>query len=306
MSGTRPGDARGAVVVGFDGSEQARLAVFWAAREAASRRRRLLVVDVLRGPVPDLAFTPMSVPMPEAESEEAVRGYAERELAGVAAECERLCRGLDVRTALDHGYAAEALGRLARDADLLVVGSSGRSGLSRALLGSTTADLVHGHPGPIVVARGDGAEDGPVVVGVDGSGPGGRAVGFAFEFADRRGRDLLAVHAWSDLPPEALAPVREQDAGRRRVRAAAEALIDRCLAGHRDAYPEVRVSRVVASDGPAHALLENSRTAALLVVGSHGRGAVRRALLGSVSHAVLHHAPCSVAVVHREQDPTPT
>ncbi|MBB5801503.1 nucleotide-binding universal stress UspA family protein [Saccharothrix ecbatanensis] len=301
MSSPGHGDARGAVVVGFDGSEPARLAAFWAAREAASRRRRLLVVNVLRGPMPELAMSPLAVPLPDAVTDEAVRGYAEKELAEVAAECERVSPGLDVRTSLEDGYAADALSRVAQGADLLAVGSSGRSGLSRALLGSTTADLVHAHPGPIVVARGDGAEDGRVVVGVDGSETSVRAVAFAFEYASRRGGDLLAVHAWADLPLEALAPLREQDANRRQVEEQAAALIDRSLAPHRQDYPDVRVSRVVAFDGPAHALLDNAREASLIVVGSHGRGAVRRALLGSVGHAVLYHAPCSVAVVHRDQ-----
>ncbi|WP_447007395.1 universal stress protein [Saccharothrix isguenensis] len=294
-------DARGAVVVGFDGSDPSRLAAFWAAREAVSRQRRLLVVDVLRGPMPELTMSPMAVPLPDAVTDEAVRGYAEKELAEVVAECERLCPGLDVRPALVDGYPGEALSRVSEGAELLAMGSSGRSGLSRALLGSTTADLVHAHSGPIVVVRGDGAEDGRVVVGVDGSDTSDRAVAFAFEYASRRGGDLLAVHAWADLPLETLAPLREQDANRQEVQEQAEALIDRSLAPHRERFPEVRVTREVAFDGPAHALLENARTAALLVVGSHGRGAVRRALLGSVSHAVLYHAPCSVAVVHRDQ-----
>ncbi|KOX19006.1 hypothetical protein ADK67_34605 [Saccharothrix sp. NRRL B-16348] len=308
MSDPRDGDARGAVVVGYDGSEQARQAAFWAAREASSRGCALLVVDVLRGPMPDLAFASMTVPLPEAMieemTEEAVRGYAERELAAVADDCARLCAGLEVRTRLERGHPADVLSTLGRDAELLVVGSSGRSGLARALLGSTTADLVNSHRRPVVVARGDGAGDGRVVVGVDGSPTSARAVGFAFDFADRRGRDLLAVHAWTDLPVEALAPRWAERADRRRVEAEAEALVDRCVAGHREAHPDVRASRAVAFDGPAHALLEHARDAALLVVGSHGRGAVRRALLGSVSHAVLYHAPCSVAIVHRDYDTT--
>ncbi|WP_033438601.1 universal stress protein [Saccharothrix sp. NRRL B-16314] len=302
MSSPRHGGAHGAVVVGFDGSEPSRLAAFWAAREAASRRCGLLVVNVLRGPMPELAMSPMAVPLPDAVTDEAVRGFAEKELAEVAAECEQRTPGLDVRTSLEDGYSADVLSRVARGAELLAVGSSGRSGLSRALLGSTTADLVHAHHGPTVVVRGDGREDGRVVVGVDGSETSDRAVAFAFEYASRRGGDLLAVHAWADLPLEALAPLRNQDANRPHVEAQAEALIDRSLAPHREEYPDVRVSRAVAFDGPAHALLENARTAALLVVGSHGRGAIRRALLGSVGHAVLYHAPCSVAVVHRDRD----
>ncbi|NUT48307.1 MAG: universal stress protein [Saccharothrix sp.] len=304
MADPRDSDSRDAVVVGFDGSDQARLAVRWAAREAESRGRPLLVVDVLGGPLPEPAFAPMAEPLPEALDDESVRRYAERELAEVAADCERLCAGLDVRTRLAQGHPADALSTLGRDAALLVVGSSGRSGLSRALLGSTTADLVNGvngHRLPVVVARDDGAGEGPVVVGLDGSATSDRAVGFAFDLAARRGRELVAVHAWADLPAAALAPVREE-AIRRQVLGGAEDLVDRCLAPHRARHPDVWVSRMVAFDGPAHALLEHAKDASLLVVGSHGRGPVRRVLLGSVSHAVLYHASCSVAVVRREDD----
>lgn len=115
----------------------------------------------------------------------------------------------------------------------------------------------------------------------------------------RRGRDLLAVHAWSDMPVEALAPAQHWDHNWNQVRAESEAMIARCLAGHQERHSDVHVERHVSFHGPAQALLDVADDAGLLVVGSHGRGALRRAVLGSVSHAVLYHAPCPVAVVTR-------
>jgi len=291
-----PGDR--AIVVGFDGSEQARQAARWAAHEASSRGCGLVIVHALRGPVPDLVYTPMSMPLPEAVSDQAVRSRAENDLAELAADCERQWSDVDIQTCLEYGNPAEVLSRTGRNADLIVVGSSGHSGLARTLLGSVSADLVHRPEHPVVVVRDDANHDGRVVVGVDGSETSEKAIDFAFEFAARHHRDLLAVHAWADLPVDALAPVREWDYNWDQVRAESDALIARCLAGHQERHPDVRVGRVVSFDGPAHALLNAAKDAGLLVVGSHGRGFLRRALLGSVSHAVLYQAPCSVAVVH--------
>ncbi|MCP3803038.1 universal stress protein [Allokutzneria sp. A3M-2-11 16] len=292
--------ASGTVVVGYDDSERARRAVLWAAREAASRGRRLLIVHVLRESMPQLVYVPITTPLPEIVGEEAVRAHAESELSTLVTECESLCPNVDVETSLCFGHPTEVLSQLGADAELVVLGPSGRTGLARALLGSTTAHLVKTSTRPIVVVRDGLSEGGRVVVGVDGSPTSVKAIEFAFEFAGRRGGDVIAVHAWSDLPVDALAPVRAWDYNWRQVRAEAEGMIDKCLEEPQRAHPNVRVERVVSFDGPAHALLEEAKDAALLVVGSHGRGVLRRALLGSVSHAVLYHAPCTLAVVRVE------
>ena len=65
----------------------------------------------------------------------------------------------------------------------------------------------------------------------------------------------------------------------------------------RERYPEVDVVEKTARGNAAAVLIGESAGAELLVVGSHGRGGFGGLLLGSVSHAVLHHARCPVAVV---------
>lgn len=290
------------VVAGFDGSDHARSAVWWAAGEAASRGWDLTVVEVVDWPVTG-TLPPTARAMPPGGSlieERTLRDHAERRLAEVEQEVRQARPEVRVGTRVEFGRAAEALAGVAGAGDLVVIGSSGRSALPRMLLGSTAAALVHTCDRPIVVvrdAKDQPARGGRVVVGVDGSPTSGRAIGFAFDFAARHGCELVGVHAWTDLPMDALEPVRLWDEDTSEVRRDAERLLAGSLAECQERYPQVPVRRVVSFDRPAHAVMEQAEGAALLVVGSHGRGTVRGILLGSVSHAVIYHAPCPVAVL---------
>ncbi|MGM1061329.1 universal stress protein [Saccharothrix sp. Mg75] len=291
-------DGRQAVVVGVDGSAQSRAAASWAAREAASRNLRLVVVAAVHGPFPELVFTVGAAPLPEVVTEESVREFAGSHLREVAEECRAITP--DVEAHLLPGRPAEVLREVGADAELVVVGWSGRTGLAKALLGSTAADLVHHGDRPTVVVRDSGVLGQAVVVGVDGSPSSGRAADFAFDHAARHGHRVVAVHAWADAVMPVAVPELGWNHDWDRVRVAAEEVVERDLAERRRRYPQVEAELLLAFDNPAHVLLEQAHGAALLVVGSRGRGAVRRALLGSVSHAVVYHAPCAVAVVHGE------
>jgi nucleotide-binding universal stress UspA family protein len=79
-------------------------------------------------------------------------------------------------------------------------------------------------------------------------------------------------------------------------RAESDALAD-AVRPWRDKYPDVEVETVVARGTAGRVLVDVSSTAGLVVVGSHGRGAIAGTLLGSVSLQVLNHADCPVLVV---------
>jgi nucleotide-binding universal stress UspA family protein len=290
------------VVAGYDGSDRARQAVRWAANEAAARDSELTVVDVVRPPLAGADVIPGRPvpPVDDLETEQILRARAEDRLADVAGETRRTWPDLAVRTRAESGRPAEVLARDADRADLLVIGASGRGGLPRILLGSTAAQVLHSATRPVVVVRpgqGPGTGGHRVVVGVDGSSTSAKAIDFAFDFAGRHGGELVAVHAWSDLPMDALEPVRSWDEDWAAIEERGQRLLATSLTGHADRHPGVPVHRRVSLEQPAQALLEHAEHAALLVVGSHGRGTLGSMLLGSVSHAMIYHAPCPVAVV---------
>ncbi|UJW31567.1 universal stress protein [Saccharothrix sp. AJ9571] len=293
--------AAGSILAGFDGSDGSRRAVHWAAAEATRRRCPLLVVQCFAWAPPIMQGWTSAGDTEGAR----IRQHAEYQLGELAEQCRKARPELVVETALPEGRAGVVLPEVAEDvgAALIVVGSSGLGAFPRVLLGSTAADVVRAADRPVIVVRGDdpepatAAEAAPVVVGVDGSPTSDRAIEFAFEFAAGHGSPLLAVHAWSDWPVGLLAAAPMPPAGWDRQDAAAEAAVRAHLDEYAERFPDVRAEVRFVADQPARVLTEMGEYARLLVVGSHGRGAVGRAFLGSVSHAVLYHAPCPVAVL---------
>ncbi len=135
----------------------------------------------------------------------------------------------------------------------------------------------------------------PVVAGVDGSPDAGGAVEYGAWEADHRGLPLRLVHAYQ--PPIMYGPsmVAAYDPGEplRDARAVLGESVDEL----RNRYPGVEVRTVVTAGTPAAVLVAESRTAALVVVGSRGLGRFERLLAGSVSAQVATHAHAPVVVL---------
>jgi nucleotide-binding universal stress UspA family protein len=180
------------------------------------------------------------------------------------------------------------------------VGSRGHGTFAGLLLGSVSRQVAtHAKCSSVIVRPAADPQSRDIVVGVDGSQPSLHALDFAFDEADRRGMRLRVLHTW-DVPPVGAitgVPTFSPPEFIRDLKNSEARLISEALAGHGDRYPDVEVSEELEQGGPVQVLTEASEHAAMVVVGSRGRGGFLGLLLGSVSHGIAHHAHCSVAVI---------
>lgn len=137
-------------------------------------------------------------------------------------------------------------------------------------------------------STGSTGSDARIVVGVDGSPASKAALNWAIRQGARSGAVVEAVIAyyWFPMPVEAID-----------FRTLARKLVDEAIFEAPDPGAPVKIVPKVIHGSPAKTLLQEAADADLLVVGSRGHGAVSSALLGSVSHQCVHHAPCPVVVV---------
>ncbi|MFC4015417.1 universal stress protein [Nonomuraea purpurea] len=277
------------IVVGTDDSLDADAAIAWAAADAVRKGLRLELVHVIERGSYDLPRCPLPGLL-ETLGEAATRMLEEKYQAVTTR-----WPGIEVATEVKTGSAVAQLRAQAEPAAELVVGSRGRGGFASALLGSVSLGVAgHAH-GTVVVVRSVAAERGQIVVGVDESDSSTPALAHAFAEASLRRVPLRAVYAYA-VPIHAVSLDLD-----RLQRTQYEFVRDR-LAPWRAEYPEVNVIEDITSVHPVAALAEASKDADLVVVGNRGHSAVASAVLGSVSHGVLHHADCPVAVVRRHED----
>lgn len=288
-------------VVGVDGSDSSNVAVGWAARAAAAEDADLTLVCAFDASVSNYAA---GLVIPQ-DVVDAISKEARETVAAAAAVAAQWAPDVHVSTTVVEGDAAGALLEVAGDGDrdtTVVVGTRGFGSVRGLLFGSVSVAVAAHHHGAVVVIEGESElnDAGPVVVGVSDDPVSDPAVAEAFRQASLRNSKLIAVHTWSQLDADALHGYGiEPDAVTRMSGDAVEALAER-MAGYAEDYPDVEVVRRVLPDDPAKALIEAAGTdAALIVVGSRGRGGFRGLLLGSTSQKVLHHAKCPVMVVRR-------
>ncbi|QKW37017.1 universal stress protein [Actinomadura sp. NAK00032] len=275
---------RTTVLVGVDGSPASDHAIAWAAAEAARLGKSLNLVHVVETATLDLPGRTT-----DGISEELVRA-ATRILEEGRAQALRRQPELTVETMLVHERNVPAgLRQYAGDAAEVVVGHRGRGGFGGLLLGSTALHLAGHYPGPVIVVRDqDRPASGEIVVGLDLVDDPGSALDHAFAAAAAREARLRALHAWRPAPLAVEVGVDLQitaDGLRERLATA--------LAPWRSRHPNVEVVEEVVVGHPVEMLGQTSAGAGLVVVGSRGRSFP----LGSVSHGLIHHARCPVAVV---------
>jgi nucleotide-binding universal stress UspA family protein len=280
------------ILVGYDGSTDAQVALDWALDEAGRSGRPVRLAYVFEW----LTMAGWIGPgmAPGGWPDETVRRQVADMVGKAAADAAAERPGLTVRGEVFDGPPALVLQERSADAGVLVLGSRGQGGFAGLLAGSTAVSVTaHAHCPVVVVREGQAATSGPVVVGVDGSETSLRALGFAVERAAQRDVPLRVLRVW-EPPGERWVPPGFDPAA---VSAAEREAAESDLARWRESFPDVPVDVEVAAGNPAALLVEQSRSAQLVVVGTRGRGGLRGMLLGSVSQQLLQHAHCPVAVV---------
>ncbi|MBG0832443.1 universal stress protein [Planomonospora sp. ID67723] len=283
----------GHVVVGVDGSADSLRAVEWAVHEAVRRGLPLRVVHA--------AYAWLHSPA-EAGIEEVRQWLLNngRQVLGQAMAHAREREPEAVVTdAVVTGDPVGVMVAEAEEAELLVVASRGTGRISSLLLGSVALKVVSQAPCPVVVVRGPVEPEktfGEVVVGVDGSPASAGALRFAAAEASLRGARLRVILAWNLATPAAeMMPPMLIELGE--VEAAWTRVLDEAVGSVARSHPELDIAHQVVTGHPVQTLIDASEAADLVVVGSRGRGALAGLVLGSVSHGVLHHACCPVAVI---------
>lgn len=263
----------GAVVVGVDGSAQSWHALRWAAQRAGQTGRSLHILqlqeadslcmdalDIVARNHPDLAVTWSQPPQ----------------------------------------AAVVALLRASTVASEIVLGTSGSGAISCAIRGSVAVGIGAAAHCPVLITRGattPAQPRGPVVVGVDPRPGGAAALDFAFAEAERQGVPLTAILCWQLDRSDFASGVPMPGGSMRAAEHHYATVLATALAEPSARHPRVPVTSYVRCARTAGTLVEHSSGAALLVVGSRGRGEVAGLILGSVGQAVMRHSSCPVAIV---------
>jgi nucleotide-binding universal stress UspA family protein len=258
------------VVAGVDGTLIATRALNWAADEAERRSAGLRAVHA--------AGTAQE---------------ASPVLASAVSWIRRRNPGLPVEGVAARDGAVRALARESGEALLTVVGNRGFGAAGGLLASSVGQGLARSALGPLAVVRGGRTRGRDILLGLEGVGD-EQAAAWAFREAALRGARLRVLHTWSEhgpaLPQD---PLRgTTSTGTRRGPAPV-----RTLARLRERHPDVAVETGAVLGGAAHALLDATHDAALVVVATHRRAGAKGPRTGPLTRALLQGSHCPVVLV---------
>ena len=282
------------LVVGFDGSQPSVAALRWAAGEAQLRRAKVDAIACVFVPVLFPVWPVGQIPLFIHEVK-TMRADAQADLGRVLADVTRSHPDVAFHSNVVDGHPLDVLVLESERCDMVVIGATGARAVEAPFLGSTASGLARTCASPLVLVPGgeQHARSDRIVVGTDGSGHSDAALDWAADEADRRGAELVVVHAWwYPYGGTELAPSEMHDRTRVDASLVLGVAVERC-----QERAGVSVRGLLLEHSAAPALIEQGLHADMVVVGSRGRGRFRTLLFGSVARAVSEHAPCPIVVV---------
>jgi len=294
------------ILLATDGSREAEVAARTAADLAQKTHSELHVVHAFGiapvGPPVYPEATDLQSEEYEAETEEGQRISEQRAREVLQEEVEKV-RSTVAGEHLVEGRVAPEIVGLAEEigAGLIVMGSRGRGGIRRALMGSVSESVVrHAHCPVLVVRDGERQRDylpGTILLAVDGSEEASAATRTAVELAERTDSELHVVHVGEVTPvfhPERHGyRARYEELQEQARRLLEEQVHEVNSAGETVSRAHLRMGR----PDEEIVVLGEEIGADLIATGSRGLGGMRRALMGSVSDSIVRHSHCPVLVV---------
>lgn len=274
------------IVVGVSAAPVADRVVAWAAQHAKALGQSIELVMVIGGAVGAVGEDGVVQTAHEA---------AQKTLDTHAAVAKDA--GVEVTTRVERGNPVEILVDASESAALLVIGSDSKGPGSGSVRGAHGIRISAAAHSPVVVVPDfDVSGRSGVVVGTDGSEVSAGALQFAAIEAARLGEPLTAVSVWTPMPiPGPLSGYPEPYLDD--MQGVTAEILRGALADVRSEHPGLEIVERVECGYPSTIITELAQDARLAVVGSHGRGAIARLLLGSISHEVLARLGTVTAIV---------
>ncbi len=282
------------IFVGVDGSEGAAAALRWGVHEGELRSIPVTAV---------VAWDLLNQKSRAAEAHASTLSTTRPTRSWPSTSGSKLQSGSEAATDVGRQSVCDlpwrALVTMAAGADLLVVGARGSGGFLGLRLGSVSEHCLYHATCPVAVVHAEERTAPPlaerIVVGVDGSPTSLEAFSWAVREAVVRRARLRAVSAWS-MPLMAYSGTVAVSDDAMFEEAAKEVLDEAVAAADLSDLPHP-VERELAAGGASSAIIDAAAEATLVVVGSCGLSRAKEIVFGSVSHQVVHHAPCPVVVI---------
>lgn len=281
---------RAAVIVGYDGSLGAELALDWAYDHAQAEQRPLEIFHATGSSI--RAGQPVAFARASSATDPRT-SKRHHTLLEDAAHRVHTPGGIEVRTVLHHGGARAGLVGASRDAAVVVVGATGLGAVESVLLGSVAQGVAKEARCPVVIVRRSHATGlRSVLVGTDCDPRSDAALAFAFRVAAKRSCPLTVLRCFWDVtrPVGDVAP-DEQGYDEERGE------LSGAIASHVARYPEVDVHLTLSRGFADRRLIKATHDHDLVVIGHHKMPLLDTVVWGNVTPVVVREAVGDVAVV---------